>query len=91
MVKHGAPLQPHVVVISDKDLSFSPFQNHVCCMVFYPCMLLLQCVLTCKTCHASSSLGVVLAALAVIALVALGVLVILVILVVLVLIVTRVD
>jgi hypothetical protein len=45
-------------LLIDNDLSLSPSQNHVFCMIFCPHVLLLQCVLTCKTCHALSSLGV---------------------------------
>jgi hypothetical protein len=59
-IRHGAPLQLHIFFVFCNDFSFSHSRNHAFCMVFYPCMLLLQCVLTRKTCHALSSLGVVL-------------------------------
>jgi hypothetical protein len=56
--RHGAPLQVHVFIVCYEDLSFSHSRNHASRMVFYPCILLLQCVLTRKRCHALSSLGV---------------------------------
>jgi hypothetical protein len=58
-IRHGAPLQLHAFLELYNDFSLSPFRNHALCTVFYPCTLLLQCVLTRKTCHALSSLGVV--------------------------------
>jgi hypothetical protein len=57
--RHGAPLQLHVFLVFYNDFLFSHSRHHAFCMVFYPCILLLQCVLTRKTCHALSSLGVV--------------------------------
>jgi hypothetical protein len=59
-IRHGAPLQLHVFDVSYNDFSLSPSQNRAFRMVFFPCILLLQCVLTRKTCHALSSLGVIL-------------------------------
>ena len=46
--RHGAPLQLHVFLVFYNDFSLSHSRNHAFCMVFYPCMLLLQCVLTRK-------------------------------------------
>ena len=50
-------LELHVFNVFYNDCLFSHSRNHAFCMVFYPCILLLQRVLTRKTCHASSSLG----------------------------------
>jgi hypothetical protein len=60
MIRHGAPLQLHIFLAIYNEFSLSPSQNHAFCVVFYPRILLLQCVLTRKTCHGLSSLGVVL-------------------------------
>jgi hypothetical protein len=60
MVRHGTPLELHVFLLFYNDFSCSPTQTHVFCMVSYPCELLSQCMLTRKTCHALSSLGVLL-------------------------------
>jgi hypothetical protein len=59
-IRHGAPLQLNVLLVFYNDFWFSPSRKHAVCIVFYPCVLFLQRVLTRKTSDDLSSLGVLL-------------------------------
>jgi hypothetical protein len=60
LVRRGAPLQLHVFLICHNDSLFLHPRNHGFCMVLCPCISLLQCILTCKTCQALSALECIL-------------------------------
>jgi hypothetical protein len=56
--KAGRTLATARFPIGHNDSLSSPSQNHAFCWIFYPCILLLQRILTHKTCHALSSSGI---------------------------------